>query len=144
MKSIAALLLTIALALFPLSGSRAVATVAAHGHSAQTLKPVQGDDQHGRHGGGHHHQASSAHAEAAAVHSHASLDDHGPQDAAKSPCSGDHASSSCCSVSCHAIGPLAGVGVPAQRHVVMLLAVAALPMPHGVGFDGLLRPPRPA
>jgi hypothetical protein len=105
---------------------------------------VQGDDQPGRHGDGHHQHASGAHVEAAAVHSHASPDDHGLQDAAKSPCSGDHASSSCCSVSCHAMAPLAGASVPAQRHVVTLVGVAALPMPHGVGFDGLLRPPRPA
>ncbi|GGH19406.1 hypothetical protein GCM10007036_22290 [Alsobacter metallidurans] len=146
MTSFATLLLTIALALYPLSGGRAMATGAPHAQAvaAQAKAAVQGADAHVRHGGGDHRESSAVNADAAAVHVHASPEDHGLQHAAESPCSGDHGSSSCCSVSCHAMAPLAGAAVPAQRHVVMLIGVATLPMPHGVGFDGLLRPPRPA
>jgi hypothetical protein len=144
MKSIAALLLTFALALFPLSGSRAVQAVAAQGHAVvHALETAKGGGHHD-HGAGEHQHASGALASVSAGHHHAAVDDPGQQDASKPPCAGDHSSSSCCSVSCHAIAPLAVTGVPAQRHAAMLVGLVALPIPRGVGFDGFLRPPRQA
>lgn len=140
MKSIAALLLTIALALFPLAGSRAMASVGgpAHTHAAA------GSDNHHDHAAVHHHGQSDGQKATADVHLHAAVDEHGQPDASKNPCAGDHASSSCCSLSCHAMAPHVGVSVPAQMHLPMLVSLVALPLPRGVGFDGLLRPPRQA
>ena len=138
MKSIAALLLTIALALFPLSGSRGMASMGAHVHAV-----AQDESDHG-HAAVHHRGSSGDHGEATAVHDHAAMDDLGQHDASESSCAGDHGASSCCSLSCHAMAPHVGVSVPAQMHVAILVGLVALPLPSGVGFDGLLRPPRRA
>ncbi len=140
MKSIAALLLTIALALFPLSGTRAVAAVQAAGH-AHGLS-----EGHSRHAveDDHRHGAKADPAGSAAVHSHAGVGGHGQADSAQGSCAGDHATSSCCSLSCHAMAPHVAVVVPTLRQVTVPVGIAALPLPRGVGFDGLLRPPRAA
>jgi hypothetical protein len=138
MKIIAALLLTIALAMFPLSGSRAMASVGAHAQA------VAESDGHHDHAAVHQHEQTGGHETRANAHPHEGLDDHGQQDASKNPCAGDHAASSCCSLSCHAMAPQVGVGVPAQRHAALTVGIFALPLPRGVGFDGLLRPPKPA
>lgn len=140
MKTVAAVLLTIALALFPLSGPRMLAAVHADGHAA--TQPRGGHDLVAAHEHGVSHAVAAVtteHSHAGHTHDVAMDDTHAPPD-----CGGDHASSSCCSLSCHAMVHQAGMVVSARSHVAARVGPAVTPLPRGVAFDSLLRPPRPA
>ncbi|MHB2167652.1 hypothetical protein [Alsobacter sp. R-9] len=143
MKSIAALLLTIALALFPLSGTRAVAAAApqahgittGHGHAA-----VQSHDAH--------HVAAQAdhagHLHDGGGHAHAAMDAGADHDGGQKHCGSDAASSTCCNVTCHAMTQQVSQGVAVRAPMAAIVVMVALPLPSGIAFDGLLRPPKPA
>ncbi|MHB2168975.1 hypothetical protein [Alsobacter sp. R-9] len=135
MRSIAALLLTLALALFPLAGSRAVAAVPAH---ASTI--AQAHDN-GAPGVGHHQEADLQGQEWSSQtgigQSDVDQNAH-PQ----SPCGGDPSPSACCKLTCHAMGPAVSQPEKVRVMAVSRVELLALPLPTGSRFDGLLRPPR--
>lgn len=141
MKIVAALVLTLALALFPLSGIRAtpmspVAT--GHGHAASA---EHGHDHAAAQGGHAHH-----HGETAAHDHHDGHAEHAAAAGAAGPggCDWHDGLSSCCNMSCHAMAVLAPPGMPVLVTATMPLAMAMGPLPTGSVTDGLLRPPRPA
>jgi hypothetical protein len=134
MRSIAALLLSFALALFPLSGNRAIAAVAGHASAivlANELAAVGAGDHHGANLQDH---GLSAQQDA--------LSDGGQLAHPKSPCGGDASSSACCNLNCHAMAPAFGEPAKVRTLAVARVEPVALPLPAGIRFDGLLRPPR--
>lgn len=140
MRSIAVLLLAFALALFPLSGTRAMAAVAAHGPAhVHTHEHGHGPASADRH---HHHHGADLHDRGASAPPGA-ISDVGHHAPSSNPCGGDQASAACCSLSCHAMAAAVGLPVKVRSMAVSRLEPVALPMPTGIRFDGLLRPPRP-
>lgn len=138
MKIIAALLLTIAVALFPLSGDRAFASLASHGPALiHNHADGMGEVHSGEHAQAHLHGDHGSPAKISAT-----ANDTGAGSA--NPCGGHGDLLACCSLACHAMATHAAVGVAALARVTSFVRLLAMPLPRGSRFDGLLRPPRPA
>jgi hypothetical protein len=139
MKTIAALLLTIAIALFPLSGDRALASLALHGQGPVHIHASEMGHAHSAvHAQAHLHGDHDAHAHMPALASSGASADAGD------PCCGSGDPSACCSLACHAMAGHASAGVPALSRMTSPVRLLVMPLPRGSRFDGLLRPPRPA
>jgi hypothetical protein len=139
MKNIAALLLTIALALFPLSGTRAVASAAPQAHGI-----AAGHDHAAMHAHDRHTVDPAEPLHGADGHAHPAMDAGDHHGGAQKHCGSDAASSTCCNVTCHAMTQQAAASMATRAPMAATVGVVVLPLPRGIAFDGLLRPPRPA
>jgi ABC-type nickel/cobalt efflux system permease component RcnA len=139
MKIVAALVMTLALALFPLSGIRAMpmsAVAAGHDHA---VGMKHGHD-HAAVQGGHtrHHGETAVHHPRDAHAEHAL----GPDAAGPAGCDWHDGLSNCCNMGCHAMAVPMPAAVTGPVTATTSLAVAIGPLPTGSPTDGLLRPPR--